>query len=400
MSEAVRRRMKIALFTNTYPPSVNGVANCTHMYRRGLAELGHEVHVFAPEPVGDDPFEQDSFVNRYPALKVPGEVDYTIALPLPFAMRIFSMLSHLHVDIVHTQHPLWVGRWGQTYASRKDFPLVSTAHTQYQVFADRVLLPEEWIAPLITRQVVTYYNRCQVVTTPVKWMRDRLQEDGVTCAIELVPNPVDLSGLSNPDREGTRRRLGIAPDDVVIGYLGRLSEEKNLPVVIEAVRLLSSEREAVRLLIVGDGPVTGDLRRECQRVGIAERSIFTGAVPHSQVGHYHASLDMFLTASRSETQPLAYTEAMYTGTPVVALATPGATDMIRHEVNGLLVDPDRGAEGLAEASRRLLADPALTGRVLEGGRRFAERCSHISVAHRLLEVYAQAAELFSARGRS
>ena len=391
--------MKAALFTNTYPPSVNGVANCTHLYRRGLVELGHEVHVFAPEPVGHDPFESDPHIHRYPALRVPGEVDYTVALPLPFAMRIFTMLGSLEVDVVHTQHPLWVGKWGQSYAQRKDFPLVSTAHTHYEVFADRMLLPEGWVAPLVTRQVVSYYNRCQVITTPVRWMVERLREDGVKAAMELVRNPVDLSGLSSPQREATRRRLGIALDETVIGYLGRLSEEKNLALVVAAAAILSTERDDIRLLIVGDGPVTPELRRACREHGMADRAIFTGAVPHESVGDYHAAMDLFLTASGSETQPLAYTEAMYVGTPVIALATPGARDMIRHEINGLLVEPEEGAEGLAAGSRLLLGEPELHRRIIRGGREFAEGCDYVAVARRLVEVYDKAAELFAGRPR-
>jgi glycosyltransferase involved in cell wall biosynthesis len=392
--------MKVALFTNTYPPSVNGVANCTHMYRRGLTELSHEVYVFAPEPAGEDPFEDDERVVRYPAVKVPGEVDYTLALPMPFAMRTFGMLARLEVDVVHTQHPLWVGRWGQSYAARRDFPVVSTAHTHYELFADRMLVPEGWVAPLVTRQVTRYYNRCQVITTPVGWMIDRLREDGVTSAMEIVPNPVDLSGLSGPDREGTRGRLGIDEGEVVVGYLGRLSDEKNLEMVIEAAALLSRERPRVRLLIVGDGPVTQDLRRAADEHGISDRAIFTGSVPHAKVADYHAAMDLFLTASGSETQPLAYTEAMYVGTPVIALATPGARDMIDHEASGLLVEPDEGARGLAAQAERVLCDDALRATVVAGGRRFAERCDYSSVADRLVEVYEQAARLFAARATS
>ncbi len=391
--------MKIALFTNTYLPALNGVANCTHFYRRGLQECGHEVYVCAPEPVADDPFEDDPFVIRYPAVRMPGEVDYTFALPLPFAIRTFAMLSNLEVDVVHTQHPLWVGKWGQTYAHRKEFPVVSTAHTHYEIFADRMLLPEEWVAPLVTRQVVKYYNRCQVITTPVQWMIDRLREDGVTAAIETVPNPVDLSGLANADRASTRRRLGIGDEEVVLGYLGRLSEEKRLAMVVRAAKLLADELENVRLLIVGDGPAAHEIKREAHVSGMDSRAIFTGAVPHESVRDYHAAMDLFLTASGSETQPLAYTEAMHVGTPVVALATPGARDMIRHEENGLLVDPTTGAEGLAAESRRVLAAPALSARVIEGGHAFAKRCDYANVAERLLVVYEEAARM-SANGRA
>jgi 1,2-diacylglycerol 3-alpha-glucosyltransferase len=392
--------MKIALFTNTYPPSLNGVANCTHLYRRGLQELGHEVYVFSPEPADDDPFEADPFVHRYPSFRAPGELDYMLALPLPFSLKVFTKLLNLEVDLVHTQHPAWVGKWGQTHARRNRVPLVSTAHAEYELFADRVLLPGPWVAPFVTRRVVKYYNRCQAVTTPVNSTRQRLQESGVASAIVLLPNPVDLSGLAEPHGATVRKRLGIGEGDIVIGYLGRLSEEKNLHCVLQAARLLSRGRPNVHLLFVGGGPEEEKLRRRARWERMDGRVTFAGTVPHERVHHYHDAMDLFLTASKSETQPLAYTEAMYVGTPVVALRTPGAQDMIQDGVNGLLVEPNGGAEGLAAAAERLLADEALRRKVREGGRVFAESCSYQAVAQRLEQVYHQAQERYTAQRAS
>ncbi len=389
--------MKIALFTNTYPPSVNGVANCTHLYRRGLVALGHEVHVFSPEPADEDPFEDDPFVHRYPSFRAPGEVDYMLALPLPFSLKVFARLLNLEVDLVHAQHPAWVGKWGRSHARRNRVPLVSTAHAEYELFADRVPLPGPWVAPFVTRSVAKYYNRCQVVTTPVNSTRQRLRESGVTSPIELVPNPVDLSGLADADGAAVRKRLGIGEDDLVIGYLGRLSEEKNLPCVLQAARLMSRQHPNLHVLLVGDGPEADNLRRRARWERMEERVTFAGAVPHEEVRHYHDAMDLFLTASGSETQPLAYTEAMYVGTPVVALRTPGAQDMLEDGVNGLLVDPARGAQGLAEAGERLVSDGALRRKVCDGGCKFAEACSYVAVARRLEEVYQQAQERYTAQ---
>lgn len=389
--------MRIALFTNTYPPSVNGVANCTHLYRLGLAKLGHEVHVFSPEPADDDPFADDPHVHRYPSFKAPGEVDYMLALPLPFSLKVFTKLLNLEVDLVHTQHPAWVGKWGRTHAKRNDAPLVSTAHAEYELFADRCLLPGPWVAPFVTRKVVRYYNRCQVVTTPVHSTRERLLGNGVASPIELVPNPVDLSSLAKPNGAEVRTRLGLGEKDLVLGYLGRLSEEKNLPCVLQAARLMSRKRPNLRLLLVGGGPEAEDLQRRARWWGMDGRVIFAGAVPHEEVKHYHDAMDIFLTASGSETQPLAYTEAMFVGTPVVALSTPGARDMIEHGVNGMLVDPTRAARGLAEAAESLLSDGALLTKVREGGQQFAQACSYQAVAQRLEEVYTHATEAYAAK---
>ncbi len=383
--------MRIVLFTNTYPPTLNGVANATHFYRRGLAERGHEVHVFAPAPVGDDPFADDPFVHCYRSVLVPGELDYMIALPVFSGLREHRYLRTLQADIVHSQHPLWVGAWGHRWARRRKLPVVSTAHTQYELHADRIPLPEAWAQRLVIRHVTRFFSLCDVVTTPVNWMRQRLLDRGVTTPIEILRNPVDLGQLAQPDRERTRRELGLSAKETVVGYLGRLASVKNVECVIDAVAMLAQRRGDLRLLIVGDGPRRKGLRQRARRK-LGDRAVLPGAIPHAQVKHYHAAMDVFVTASHSEGMPLAYTEAMHCGTPVVAHATPGAADMIRDGDTGLLVPPERGAEGLAEAIERVLSDPALRRRLLKGGRRFAESCTYPAVAERLEEIYALAAE--------
>jgi len=395
-SGAICPTMKIVHFTNTYPPSINGVANVTHFYRCGLVERGHEVHVFAPAPRGEDPFADDPFVHRYRSVVLPGEVDYMMALPVLATAREHYRLLTLEADIVHSQHPAWVGAWGHRWARRRRLPFVATAHTQYELYADRAFLPEKWVERVVSRHVGRFFNLCDVVTTPVQWMRQRLLGKGVTVPIEIVHNPVDLATLTGPDREGTRVRLGFAADETVIGFLGRLSPIKNVECVIDAVAILAQRGRNVRLLVVGDGGRRELLQNRARR-RLGDRAVFTGGIPHAEVKHYDAAMDVFVTASVSETMPLAYTEAMYCGTPVVAHATPGAADMIRDGETGLLVPPERGAEGLAEAVERVLDDPELRRRLLEGGRRFAESCAYPAIAERLEEVYALAIERSAAR---
>jgi glycosyltransferase involved in cell wall biosynthesis len=312
-------------------------------------------------------------------------------LALPFSARISSEIDRLSFDLVHAQHPVWVGRWGQNVARCKNIPAIATAHTKYELYADRTWLPTEWVEPAMTNHLVRYFNRCQVVTTPVNWMRARLAEHGVEVPIELVPNPVDLSLLGEPERHATRSKLGLGDDDIVVGYLGRLSPVKRIPLLIEAVSLLAERRPEVRLVVVGDGADAEELR-DLARERLGDRVIFTGSVPHAEVAHYHAAFDVFATASESETQPLAYTEAMFVGVPVVALATPGAADMFVDGENGALVPPEAGATGLAEALETVIRDADLADRLREGGRRFAEQRHYTAVAERLEEVYTLAAD--------
>ncbi len=150
------------------------------------------------------------------------------------------------------------------------------------------------------------------------------------------------------------------------------------------------------MLIVGGGPALENLKATAEELGIADRTHFTGEVPHREIPHYQAALDVFLTASLSETQPLAYTEAMAVGTPIIAVKAPGSRDMIQDGHNGVLVPHDEGPEGLARAADTLLKDRSMYDDIRQAGMKWVERYDIGSATEKLLEVYERAKSLFEA----
>lgn len=384
--------MRVAIFSNTYYPTLNGVANCVAAYRRGLESRGHEVFVFAPCPSEYDPENDPPRIVRFPALPVPGDWDYDIALPI--GKSVMGVLRDVRFDVVHTQHPMWVGVWGAWYARWGGLPLVTTVHTEYELYARFVPLPEPLVDAYLKASVTNYCNKAQVVTTPVPSARERLRAQGVVTPIEIVPNPIDLASLPVPDPASVRRRWGLAPDAYVMGYVGRLAPEKNLHTVLHAAARVMAADPNARFLMVGDGAERGCLQQRVEELGLADRVVFTGAVDREQVPHYQAALDVFMTASLSETQPLAYTEAMAVGTPVVAVRAPGAQDMIEDGVNGLLCEPEEGPEGLAGLVQRLRQEPGLCEAIRARGREHVRRYDLSVVTDRLLEVYQMAIERY------
>lgn len=382
--------MRVAIFSNTYHPTLNGVANCVAAYRRGLESRGHEVFVFAPCPSEYDPENDPPRIVRFPALPVPGDWDYDIALPI--GKTVMGVLRDVRFDVVHTQHPMWVGVWGAWYARWGGLPLVTTVHTEYELYARFVPLPEPLVDAYLKASVTNYCNKAQVVTTPVQSARDRLQAQGVVTPIEIVPNPIELEGLPVPDPASVRRQWGLAKDAFVMGFVGRLAPEKNLHTVLSAAATVMAHDQAARFLMVGDGAERRALEEQAEKLGVADRVVFAGAVEREQVPHYQAALDVFMTASMSETQPLAYTEAMAVGTPVVAVRAPGSQDMIEHGVNGLLCEPEEGAEGLSRLVQRLQTEPGLREAISARGREHVRGYDLSVVTDRLLEVYQMAIE--------
>lgn len=380
--------MRIAIFSNTYWPSVNGVAISIRNTRRALTDMGHEVTVIAPaskaiKPPGDEPR-----TIRLPSFPAPVEADYLLALPYP--QPLMHALRHHEFDVIHTHHPMWVGVWGQWYARWTGTPVVTTIHTQYEFYSRLIPLPDVLIDAFVYVRVVTYCNRCDYVTTPGDSTRERLVRQGVKTPIEVVTNPTDVAAYKDVDGSEIRRQVGCGPDTVLIGYIGRLAEEKNLHTALSAGLSVLQQRPQTRMLIVGDGVARPRLEAMVAENGLGDRVVFTGAVTHDEVSRYHAALDVYITASFFEVQPLAYAEAMAAGTPLVAYEAPGASDMISPGYSGYLVSPAAGTQGLIDHTLRLVDDVPLRQQMSQQARIWAQRFSRETSVGSLLGVYEKA----------
>ncbi len=383
--------MRIGIFTNTYYPAVNGVSNCVVTYREGLMARGHEVVVFAPCPSDYDRGSDPDNVYRFPAVPMPMDVDYSIAFP--YSRSVVKALRRLDFDIVHTQHPVWVGAWGAWYARWADVPLVTTVHTEYELFANMVPLPEALVEMYLRLRVTSYCNKCQMVTTAVNSTRQRLLTQGVTTPINILPNPTDITIFANGHGTGVRRRYGLDDETVLLGFVGRLSPEKNLGVLLEGIAQVLREEPHTAFLVVGEGPEKENMEQMVTRLAIADRVFFAGAVAHNEIPDFQAALDLFVSTSLSETQPLAYTEAMAAATPVVAMKAPGAEDMIQPGVNGLLFDPQAGANGLAATVLPLVQDRPRRVEMGRQAQQWVEQFDTEHIIEQLLGIYQQTQEL-------
>ncbi len=383
--------MRVAIFTNTYYPAVNGVANCVAAYREGLLDAGHEVTIFAPAPQGYDSRSDAENISRFPALPLPLDVDYSIAMP--YSSAVMKALRSRQFDVVHTQHPVWVGAWGAWYARWNDVPLVTTVHTEYELFAPMVPLPTALVEMYLNLRVTSYCNKCQIVTTPVQSTRRRLEDQGVTTPVEILPNPIRVSDFAGVDGNRVRQQLGIGDDVVLIGFVGRLSREKNLRVLIEAVGQVLGQRKEAAFVLVGAGPEMESIKRQVRAVPGEGRVFLVGSVPYEEIPPFQAAIDVMVTTSLSETQPLAYTEAMAAGTPIVALRAPGAVDMVDDGVNGLLSEVEDGADGLAQKILRVVDDSDLRSKLAEGAQQSAQQFDVAHVTERLMAIYNRALEL-------
>jgi glycosyltransferase involved in cell wall biosynthesis len=373
------------MFTNTYLPSANGVATSIDGFRTGLTELGHEVFVVAP---GAADLRGDDRVLLYPSVRLPTTTDYRLALPWPYCVR--SALRTLDIDIVHTHHPWWVGRWGLSCARECGVPALTTVHTQYEHQSRRVPFHQATVRRIIRRQTLAYCQDVDLVLTPGGARQDELRRLGVTTPIEVVPNATDTAPFAEASGHGVRGQLGVGTDRRVILFVGRLTQGKRVDVLLGAMKDVLLAAPDTLLMVVGDGDELDDLQAAAQEMDISEHVVFAGRVAPDEVPSYCAVADLFATASLHEVQPVSITEAMAAGTPVVAPDVDWARSVLENGQTGLLADRD--AAGLAKCIIELLGDDRLRSRMSKHAIAQARRHDIIPATKRLLQVYRQLIE--------
>ncbi|HEY3268972.1 MAG TPA: glycosyltransferase [Armatimonadota bacterium] len=351
-----QKPLRIAMFTEAYPPIISGVAVATRTLVEGLREMGHTVDVFAP--THPDQPAREKRVVRLPSVTVP--LPGWIPISLPLSTLAFEEIAGRPYDVAHTQHPFLLGTVAKALARRQNIPLVATVHTQYEQYVHYWTPwhePGRWIVRQIIRE---FCNTCDAVTTVAAGMEELLREYGVAVPVQVIANDVDLTDFINARGDGVRETLGLAPEETFLLSVSRIAAEKNLGFMLESVAPVLRDGPPMRLVLVGDGPLRPELERRVQEMGLADKVIFTGKLPHAETARYYAAADLFLMASITEVNPLTIGESLAAGTPVVAVDSFSAREGMVDGHDGLIcaLDPDafrRGVLTLVEDAERRAA---------------------------------------------
>jgi phosphatidylinositol alpha 1,6-mannosyltransferase len=351
--------MRIALVTESFLPDVNGVANSVVRSAEHLLRRGHQPMVIAPQP---PPELRGQVVNvpypvvRMPSLPMPGYPQIRLGLPTP---ALTGTLRAHGTEVVHLASPFVLGAWGAAAAKALRLPAVAVYQTDVAAYARayRVGMTEgaAW------RWIRTVHNSAARTLVPSSESAAALEAHGVQ-RVHMWRRGVDDVRF-HPGHRSAGLRRALAPNgEVLVGFVGRLAVEKQVDLLAETSRL-----PGVRLVVVGDGPAAGALRRALPR------AVFVGVRHGAQLARLYASLDVFAHTGPYETFGQAIQEAMASGLPVVAPAAGGPVDLVRHGHTGYLVPPFQAA-GFTAAISELAGDPSLraqfgvAGRVAIAGR--------------------------------
>jgi 1,2-diacylglycerol 3-alpha-glucosyltransferase len=375
--------MRIGMFTESYPPLINGVSTSVQTLIAELERAGHSVCVFTshyPRYTDERPD-----VYRYPSVNAIVEPDYV--LPIPFSARIKATIPKLGLDLIHSHSPFMLGMIARHVARQLRLPLVSTNHTLYTEYAHYVpLLPLAFTRRFLIRWMRDYYNSCDHVLAPSELTRQRLlQWYGVRSPVTVIPTGIPEPPYVLARSTDTKRELGMSPEARLLLYVGRLAPEKNLEMLLHAFQIICGKTSETYLVIAGSGKSAPALQRQAQQLGIAPRVVFTGFLGRTKLDPLYKASDLFLFPSTTETQGLAVGEALAAGTPAIVVNGGGAPEAIQDGVNGFVVENEPSL--MADRALRLLADEPLRRRLATNARLGAAELTPERVAGRVIRLY-------------
>lgn len=381
--------MKIAIFTNNYLPNPYGVSTSVETFRREFEKRGHTVYIFAPRWPGY--IDQNPNVFRYPSLDI--NIKFRFPLAIPYSFRISKIIKNLKTDLVHSQHPDLLGSAAAQMARKKKIPLVFTWHTLYNYYAHFAkIIPERMAARYMIKKAVRYANRADAVVVPTDSVIPIIRRWGVNSRnIFPVATGVTEEDFQNADRKKIRGKYKIAERETLLLMVSRLTEEKNAEFVFRSVRNVLKSSGEIKFMVAGDGYLRPRLEKFCQEEKISGKVIFCGVIARREIKDYFAAADIFVYGSKSETQGMIISEAMYMGLPLVAVEATGVGSLVLNNGNGFLVREDE--KEFSRAVFKLAEDKNLRDKFGKVSRRIAKMQFTSSVcAQKMLEVYRKTLE--------
>jgi glycosyltransferase involved in cell wall biosynthesis len=369
--------MRVAIFTDTYLPDVNGVSKTLARWVGYLQDQGIAVKVFAPSiPVDGEPEVQEDHVFRM--FSVPFMLYSELRMGIPNPIAVNKALAEFQPTIIHSATAFNIGLYGHRYASKHNIPFVASYHTHFDQYLSHYKI--DFIEKTLWKFMKWFHQDCSRIYVPSP------------NTIEVWGRGLDLTQF-NPqvDRDAVLRARGIAPEKFVVLYVGRLAPEKNVDVFFECYKRFSKLHPGqFQFVLAGDGPLNDELRGAFPAVENPDLT-FLGFVQGAALADMYAAADVFLFPSATETFGNVVLEAMGSGTPVIGAAAGGVKDNIQHEQTGLLCEA--GDVAAFEASLgRLVEDVELRARLQQNGLAYVELQSWDRIFGKLLASYRQVVE--------
>jgi glycosyltransferase involved in cell wall biosynthesis len=371
--------LRIALFSGNYNYVRDGANQALNRLVGYLQRQGVKVRIYSPTT--DTPaFPPTGDLVSVPSIPIPGRSEYQLGIAL--SPRLRRDLAEFAPNIVHISSPDIVGHRAVSWARRRRIAAVASVHTRFDTYLEYYRL--QWLEPLVRILLRRLYHRCEAIMAPADSMAAVLRAQRMNREIAIWARGIDREQF-NPGRRDMdwRRSLGIADDELVIAFLGRVVMEKGLDVFADAIRELAKTKVKHRVVVIGEGPARPWFEQQLPG------AIFLGHQEGTDLARALASTDVFFNPSITEAFGNVTLEAMACALPVIAAKATGATSLVRDGVTGTLVDPN-DVEQFAAALAAYARDPELRRRHGAEGLEFAKTMDWDRINSEVLHVYRRA----------
>jgi len=371
--------LRVALFSGNYNYVRDGANQALNRLVEYLLRQGVKVRVYAPT-VEHPAFPATGDLVDVPAFPIPGRSEYR--LPVSLSDRVRRDLSEFNPNVIHISSPDFVAHRAVTWARRRKIAVVASVHTRFDTYCAYYGL--QFLEPLARGIMRRLYHRCEVVLVPAESTAAILRAQRMNRDISIWTRGIDRDQF-NPERRDMawRQSMGIADDEMVIAFLGRVVMEKGLDVFADAIHAFATFGFKHHVLVIGEGPARGWFQEQLPD------AVFTGQLTGNDLSRALASSDVFLNPSITEAFGNVTLEAMACALPVLAAEATGATSIVRPGLTGTLVDgtePDDFAEALASYAR----DPDLRRRHGEAGLAIAQTMDWDTINSAVIRAYKHA----------
>lgn len=349
--------MNIAIFSDTFYPSINGITITLLNFIQLLAEKGHKIKLYVPNygNIELKYFHENISIERHISFKLIGYPEFRLAMPVPQKVR--KSIKRFKPDIIHIHTPGTLGIIGIKFAERYKIPLIGTYHTYLPNFLicispnkkidkfDKKYLSKKIVWKLSNR----LYDKCDLVIVPSESMKEEIKKNGLKTEVIFLSNGLNLDNFPSKEKYDGKVKLL---------HVGRMSYEKSVDVIIKSVGILSKEFPDISLSLVGEGPALKSLKLLAKELELEKNIHFFGFVEHSKLSSIYKEHDIFITASTIETQGIVILEAMASGLPIIGVNKLAIPDCVKNNVNGYTTKPFDEKE-MAEKIKILYLDSKL-----------------------------------------
>ncbi len=383
--------MRIGIFTDTYPPFINGVSTSIQMLENALRKKGHKVFIVTVNPEDMSyHFEDNGRIIRIPGIPT-GIYDYRLTTFYP--IKAVNKIKDWNLDIIHSQTEFGIGTFARVIGKQLDIPVVHTYHTMYE---DYVHYITKGYFDKSSKKIVEYLTKfycdktIEELIVPTKKTYDLFKEKyKYDRNVHIIPTGIEIERfykekLEVSKLEAKRKVLNLKENDVVLLFVGRVAQEKSIDFLIENHVSLLKKNKNCKLIIVGDGPDLEKYKDLAKKYKIDSKVIFTGKVPWEEVPVYYNIADIFVTASHTETQGLTVIEAMAASLPVVALDDESFRNVVIDSLTGYLF---KNKKEYIDKMSELISDKDKRKMMGSQARINAETYSSKYFAERVLSVY-------------